>query len=143
MIERDFIMRMLQQFFEAIEKLIHRKKILQGEYPDYSEIQESYNKMYDQFFHKPASYFYETDKEAILDNLLEEKYSERDTLARVQMIAELLYQDGLIKKDILEKCNLLEKALFLLNYIENKSNTFSWEREQKMADIKKLLVEFQ
>ena len=142
MIERDFIMRMLQQFFEALAKLIHHKSLLKGEYPDYSEIQERYNKMYDQFFHKQANYFYETDEETILDNLLKEGYSERDMLAKMQMIAELLYQDGLIKKDVLEKCNLLEKALYLFDYIESKSNTYSWERSQKIEDIKKAIIEF-
>ena len=138
MIERDYIMRMLQQFFEALAKLIQRKKELQGEYPDYSEIQEGYNKIYEQFFHKPASYFYEADKETILDDLLKEDYSERDILTKMMMVAELLYNDGFIK-ELTEKSDLLEKALYLLDYIENKSNTYSWERIQKMVDIKKEL----
>ena len=139
MIERDFIMRMLQEFLEAIAKVIHRKSVLKGEYPDYSEIQESYNKMYNQFFRMPASYFYETDKETILNNLMQEEYCESDMFAKMQIIAELLYQDGLIKKGFAEKSDLLEKALYLFDYIESKGNTYSWELNQKRIDIRKIL----
>jgi hypothetical protein len=138
MVERDYLMRIIQEFFEALAKTIHFKSTLKGEYPDYSVIQEKYNEMYERFLQKPPGYYYETDKETILDNLLKEDYSERDMLVKMQMIAELLYQDGLIK-GYTQKRDLLEKALFLFDYIECKSNTYSWERDQRKIDIKKIL----
>ena len=140
MVERDFIMRMLQEFFEAIAKVVRRQN--PGEEPDLSQIQERFNEMYEQFFRCSAGYFYETEKEAILEGLEQEGHSERDTLAKIQMLSELLYQDGLIKKDIFEKCLLLEKALFLLEYLDKNSRTFSWDRGQKIEDIKKMMIEF-
>ena len=140
MVERDYIMRMLQEFFEAIAKVVRRES--PGVEPDVSHIQEQFNDMYSQFFRRPAGHFYETEKEYIFDDMVRESRSEDDTFARMQMLSELLYQDGLIKKDVSERCNLLEKALFLLEYLDNNSRTFSWDRRQKIEDIKKELFEF-
>ena len=140
MVERDFIMRMLQEFFDAIAKVVRNEN--PGQEPDLSRIQERFNDMYNQFFRQPAEYFYETEKEIILDNMEQEGRSESDILARVQMLSELLYQDALIKKDIPERCSLLEKSLYLFEYLGNNSRTFSWDRNQKIEDIKKMIIEF-
>ena len=138
MIERDYIMRILQDFFNAIAKMMR----LNVDDTDTSHIQERFNDMYKQFFRRPAAYFYETEKEFLLNNPEQEGRSEQDTLARVQMLSELLYQDGLIKKQIPEKCMLLEKALYLLEYQNRNSRTFSWERNEKINEIKKIRIEF-
>lgn len=140
MIERDYIMRILQEFFEAIAKVMRRE--IPGQEPDLSEIQERFREMYKQFFRKPAEYFYETEKEDILESLKKEGRSDKDTFAKAQMLSELLYQDGRIKKDISERCMLLEKALYLLEYLDRDSRTFSWDRGQKMEDIRKMLIEY-
>lgn len=140
MVERDFLMRILQEFFEAIAKVMHRET--PGQEPDFSEMQERFREIYKQFFKKPAEYFYETEKEMILDDLKMIERSEEDTFARAQMLSELLYQDGRIKRDISERCMLLEKALYLLEYLNLNSRTFSWDRGQKMEDIRKTLFEF-
>jgi hypothetical protein len=99
--------------------------------------------MYRQFFRCPAKHFYETEKEIILDSLEHEGRSEQDTFARVEMLSELLYRDGLIKKNIPEKCMILEKSLYLLEYLDRNSRTFSWERNGKINEIKKILTEFE
>jgi hypothetical protein len=132
-------MRILQEFFDAIAKLVR----FQVEDPDPLRVQERFDEVYRQFFRQPASWFYETEKELILDALEKEGRSERDTLGKVQMLSELLYRDGLIKKSIPEKCMLLEKSLFLFDYQERESRTFSWERNGKMMEIKKILTEFE
>ena len=139
MIERDYIMRILQEFFNAIAKLIR----LNLEDPDPSRIQVRFNGMYKQFFRRPAEHFYETEKEIILDDLTQSDNSERDIIAKIQMLSELLYQDGLTKKNIPEKCMLLEKSFYLLEYLDKNSQTFSWERSQKMSDIHRILTEFE
>jgi hypothetical protein len=139
MIERDYIVRILQELFNAIAKLAR----INDEDPDTSRIQERFDTVYQQFFRCPASHFYETEKEKILNDLEEEGRSGRDTLGRVEMLAELLYQDGLIKKSIPDKCMLLEKSLYLFDYLNRKSRTFSWERSWKRMDIEKILSEFE
>ena len=79
MIERDYIMRILQEFFNAIAKLIR----LNLEDPDPSRIQVRFNGMYKQFFRRPAEHFYETEKEIILDDLTQSDNSERDIIAKI------------------------------------------------------------
>jgi len=138
MVERDYIMRLLQDFFSMIAKLVR----LKVEEPDTTHIQERFYEMYRQFFRHNAKYFYEMEKEDILLELENDELSMSEQHAMIQMLSELLYQDGLIKKDISEKCMLLEKAFYLMKYLELFSKTFSWEREQKMADIKKILTEY-
>ena len=139
MIERDYIMRMLQEFFNAIAKVMRRD--IPGIEPDISEIQKRFNEMYNQFFRHPAELFYRISKEDILSELESENRSERDVHAKIQMLSELLYQDALIKSDAQERLALLEKSLFLLEYLDRNSNTFSWDRGQRIGDIKKALAE--
>jgi hypothetical protein len=139
MIERDYIMRILQEFFTVMAKLAG----LQAEDPDTPHIRECFDRMYEQFFRHPATYYYETEKEDITDELEKEGRSEHDTLGKVQMLSELLYRDGLIQQRIPEKCMLLEKSLYLLEYLDRNSRTFSWERSRKMREIKKALTEFE
>ena len=132
-------MRLLQDFFSMIAKLVR----LKVEEPDTTRIQERFDEMYRQFFRKSADYFYALDKDAILDELTKDELSESEQCAMLQMLSELLYQDGLIKKDTVEKISLLDKSLFLLKYLESNSKTYSWDREQKMNDIIKILTEYE
>lgn len=141
MVERDYIMRILQEFFDAIAKVMRRDS--PGQEPDLSQVQERLKNMYKQFFRKPADFFYESEKEDILANLKQETRSEDDLFARAQMLSELLYQDGLTKKDIPEKYMLLEKALYLLEYLDRNSRTFSWDRGQKIEDIRKQMTTYE
>lgn len=137
-VERDYIMRILREFFEAIAKVV---RATPGQEPDFTQMQKRFDEMYRQFFRKPAGHFYETEKEIILDELAQNGRSDEDVFAMAQMLAELLYQDAQIKKQIPEKCMLLEKALYLFEYLNQNSRTYSWDREQKISDIKKQLTE--
>ena len=136
MVERDYIMRLVQDFANMLAKLLRFKV----EEPDMTQVQERFNDMYRQFFRRTAVYFYEMDKEDIIEELAKDELSKSEQCAMIQMLSELLYQDGLIKKDVSEKCMLLEKALFLFSYLEQNSGTFSWDREQKMVDIQNNLT---
>lgn len=136
MVERDYIMRMLQEFFDAIAKVL---RYTPGQEPDLSHIQKQFNEMYRQFFRRSAHHFNETEKEIILEELEQEGYDEQNLFAKIQMLSELLYQDGLIKKNVPEKCIYLEKALYLLEYLNQNSKTYSWDREQRICDIRERL----
>ena len=140
MVERDYLMRMLQEFFDAIAKVVRRD--IPGIEPDLSQIQKRFNEIYNQFFRCPAEHYYGIDKEEILNELEKEGYSDSDMYAKIHMLSELLYQDALIKSNIQEKCALLGKSLFLLEYLDRNSRTYSWDRVLKIGDIKKALTEF-
>ena len=140
MIERDFLMRILQEFFEAIAKVVRRDS--PEHEPDVSNIQERLSEMYRQFFRISAEHYYQSSKEIILDELKNENYSEEDSYAKAQMLSELLYQDALLKTNVQERYDLLEKSLYLLEYLNYYSKTFSWDRNQRITDIKKILEDF-
>ena len=139
MIERDYIMRMMQMLFDAIAKVLHRNN--PGIVPDIQEIQKSFNNMYQQFFHCSPEHYYGMEKEDILAELKNEGNSERDTFTKIQMLSELLYQDALIKNSFHERFSLLEKSFFLLEYFDQNSRTFSLEHVQRLVDIKKAITE--
>ena len=139
MIARDFIMRMVQMLFDAIAKVLQRD--VPGVVPDIPQIQRRFNEMYNQFFHRPAEHYYVKNKEEILVELENEGYSEPEMFAIIQMLSELIYQDALIKNNFHEKFALLEKSLFLLEYLDRNSSTFSWDRGQKIAEIRKAMDE--
>ena len=140
MIERDFFMRILQEFFEAIAKLVRRHSKISD--PDFSQIQEQFNEMYEQFFRIPAEHYYQMSEDKILNELENEGRSENDMFAKMQMLSELLYQDAHIKKNKQERIDLLKKSLYLLEHINSNSRTFSWDRGLRISDIKKELMEF-
>ena len=53
MLERDYIMRLIRQFFEALEKLKEEKAEKQS-----STLQLEIHSMYRAYFHQPEIFFY-------------------------------------------------------------------------------------
>nr|HPR61879.1 hypothetical protein [Prolixibacteraceae bacterium] len=53
-----------------------------------------------------------------------------------EMLAELLLIDGNMKRSTKQRKNLLAKALFLFEYAEQNSNTYSEERLNKITSLK-------
>jgi len=139
MIERDYILRIIQEFFQAIAKVVRRKE----ESGDVEEAEARFDEMYRQFFRRARPYFLETEKEIIVEDVEDSTDDERSAIGKMQMLAELLYQDALIRPAAPQRINLLEKALHLLRYLDANSKTYSWERGQRMQDIQRLIYEFQ
>ena len=63
-----------------------------------------------------------------------QNYGGEELLTRIDMLSELLYQDALLKESEEQKY-LLRKSLFLLNYLDTHSDTFSFERRGKIGEI--------
>ena len=139
MIERDYLMRMMQMLFDAIAKILYRN--VPGVEPDITEIQKSFDDLYNKFFHQSPEHYYGIGKEELLVELKNEGNSEKEMFAKIQMLSELLYQDALIKNNFHERFALLEKSLFLLEYLDRNSRTFAWDRDQKLEEIKKAMTE--
>ena len=96
MIEQDYILKILQEFFEAIAKVVRRSD--DDDDAATADMQARYNAIYEQFFRCPAHHFYEIEKEDLLNDLWTEN-SEQKALAKMRMLSELLYRDALIKKE--------------------------------------------
>ena len=121
MLEKDYIMRLIRQFFEALEKL-KEKRGKENE----STLQMETNGMYRSYFHQPQDFFYEAGMDIILA-YMQARFSEEECLQRMELLAELLRFEGQM---------LNEKALELLTFADTHSDTFSFERRRKMEEIK-------
>lgn len=130
MLQRDYIMRLLQQFVEALEKLVEEKNK-----KDEPELQVQLQSMYRAYFHHPPTFYYGQDAEYILNDL-GQSYGGEELFTRIDMLSELLYQDAMLKVPEEQK-HLLRKSLFLLKYVDEHSGTFSFERRERMDRTEK------
>ncbi|WP_177603664.1 hypothetical protein [uncultured Phocaeicola sp.] len=131
MLERDYIKRLIRQFFDALEKLIEKK-----EYTPLETIQLEFEGMYRTYFHESKEFFRTQDSEYLLMYLCQ-TFDKQELLDWIEILSELLYQDALIQTVVAEQKSLLAKSLYLLEYLDQHSNTFSFERRGKIAEIKK------
>lgn len=131
MLERDYIRRLIRQFFEEIEKLKDRKKKHAG-----ASFQTEIASMYDAYFAHSASFFYEQDAEFILQTLVSD-FPSGQIVQRLEMLADLLYFDSSVSThpEAL-KFELWRKSLFLYDYVDTHSDTFSFERRSRIAVLK-------
>ncbi len=132
MLERDYIMRLIRDFFDALEKL--KEKSQKENKPT---LQLEIKSMYRAYFTQSENFFYEQDINYILF-YLETTFPSHELLQRVEILAELMYFDGSIQTEA-EKKLLWSKSLALLLYLDTHSNTFSMERRNKIAKIKELI----
>ena len=123
-------MRLLQQFFETLEKLVEERDKKNG-----PELQLQLQSIYRAYFNHPPTFYYNQDAEYIL-NEMGQNYGGEELLTRIDMLSELLHQDALLK-ELEEQKHLLRKSLFLLKYLDEHSNTFSFERKGKIEEIEK------
>lgn len=130
MLQRDYIMRLLQDFVEVLEKLVEER----GKH-DGPELQLQLQSIYRAYFNHPHTFYYNQDAEYILNDL-GQNYGGEELLTRIEMLSELLYQDALLKEPEEQKY-LLRKSLYLLIYLDEHSDTFSFERRGKISEIEK------
>lgn len=133
MLERDYIMRLIRQFFEALEKLKEKREKQEG-----ATLQMETDDMYRSFFHQLAPFFYEASSD-ILIGYIQARFPEKEYLHRIELLAELLYFDSTIKTSEEERRMLWGKVLDLLTFLDTHSDTFSFERRRKMEDVSALL----
>lgn len=133
MLEKDYIMRLIRQFFEALEKLKEKRE----KHPE-ANIQVEVSDLYTTYFRQPAPFFYEAKPEIIV-GYMQARFSQEEYLQRVELLTELLYFDATIKTSEEERKTLLEKVLGLLTFLDTHSDTFSLDRRRKMEKIETLL----
>ncbi len=130
MFERDYIMRILQTFFEDVAKVIHRKL-----HPDDEQQLEAFGDLYRNYLKNDRDYYYGMSSESLIASFSKDP----DGIYKAEMVATLLYQDALLQKDETFRNELLGKSLALYQYIDQSSKDFSTERKEIIANIKGLL----
>ena len=69
---------------------------------------------------------------------LSQDYEGQEFLTRIDMLSELLYQDALLKEPERKEIPF-SKSTLSKEYLDSHSDTFSFERRNKINEIKKLL----
>ncbi len=124
MLQRDYIIRLLQEFTAAIARFLEKK-----ENNNTDELRDLYRQYVGD---------YELLRNCSVDELLTyaaEQWNDEERIGKIGMVAELLYAEAFTTTSLIRHV-LMEKSYRLFDYIEGKDKVFSIERRQKMAAIR-------
>lgn len=130
MYEKDFIIRLIQNFLEAIARIINN--IEEGNITESKiEIDKTY-----ELLGESATFF----RKATFDDLLIFLNHEHDVqLKKFDLLAKLISTDAKTQSSKTLKCSMLKKAKKLWEYYNHHSKEFSFEREEQLVYIKKFI----
>lgn len=132
MFEKDYIIRLLNQFFEDLNAFLHRKNAVNRQ-EDWQDLYNAYTGDYT-FYHTAGA-------DEIFQSFHTYEGEERNY--RMQILAELYLQEAqtvLLPPE--DKKALLEKSLLIWEYIDRNSDTYSIERKQRIDSINDRLQEY-
>ena len=134
MLKRDCILRIIQELFAAIDKLLH------GDTRQLTERQHDLESMYTMLGHD-VQFFRSSTKEEILETLT---VFREDYVQRVEMLAEIMYADAQLFIGNYEvRREIIAKSLELYTYVDEHSDEFSITRVQRIDELQKMLAKYQ
>lgn len=134
MLKRDYILRIIQELFAAIDKLLH------GDTRQLTERQHDLESMYTMLGHD-AQFFRSSTKEEILETLT---VFREDYVQRVEMLAEIMFADAQLFIGNYEvRREIIAKSLELYTYVDEHSDEFSITRVQRIDELQKMLAKYQ
>lgn len=128
MLERDYIMRLIREFAEALELLLDKK--------DRDIQRHEMRNMYNQYV-GPYEFYHTAAISDVMDSFTQ--FAEDERISRMEMLADLYYAEA----DMLcgpSRDMLLEKALALFSFIDRHSRTYSMERMAKIGNIRQRIA---
>jgi hypothetical protein len=127
MIQKDYILRPL---FILIEEIVSKFSAIKFE--NVKDQEQYINNLYLKYFKKSKTFFIEKD---IVDLFNDKSISSNE----LNLLAEIFYLDALIQKDKTIKISLFKKAVAILKHISKSSDTYSFERENRINLIENKL----
>ncbi|GAA6529044.1 MAG: hypothetical protein LKH27_00280 [Prevotella sp.] len=128
MLERDYFIRVLREFEAAVQAFLEKNE---GKEKD-AMLKELYRRYVGK---------YELLRNMSLDEALtyaQDNWKEEERIERLEMLAELWYDEGDLMGSKPLRDLLLDKAFKLLDYVDQRSDTYSMSRQQKLAHIRQL-----
>jgi len=124
MLQRDYFLRLIREFAEALELLLNKKNVQQQR----EEIKELYRQ-----YVGPYEFYHTATIDEVMQSM--EQFPADERIDRLEMLAELCYAETSMlsgpSRQMLE-----EKACALFDFVDTHSTTFSISRQQKIADLK-------
>ena len=130
MLQRDYFIRLIEEFNAAISRFLTKKDDELKRDKDLKDLYRQYVGEYDDL------------RNLSVDELLtyaKEQWKEEERIDKINMVAELLYAEASYKVQPLRQM-LMEKSYKLFDYVEANSSTFSISRHQKMEAMRQELV---
>ena len=129
MLQRDYFIRLIEEFNAAISRFLTKKDDDLKRDKDLKDLYRQYVGEYDDL------------RNLSVDELLtyaKEQWDEEERIDKINMVAELLYAEGSYKGQPLRQM-LMEKSYRLFDYVEANGSTFSIDRRQKMEAMRQEL----
>ena len=129
MLQRDYFIRLIEEFNAAISRFLTKKDDELKRDKDLKDLYRQYVGEYDDL------------RNLSVDELLtyaKEQWDEEERIDKINMVAELLYAEGSYKGQPLRQM-LMEKSYRLFDYVEANGSTFSIDRRQKMEAMRQEL----
>ena len=126
MLQRDYFIRLIEEFNAAISRFLTKKDDELKRDKDLKDLYRQYVGEYDDL------------RNLSVDELLtyaKEQWKEEERIDKINMVAELLYAEGSYKGQPLRQM-LMEKSYRLFDYVEANGSTFSISRHQKMEAMR-------
>lgn len=128
MLQRDYIMRLVREFAEALELFLKGKPSPKQD-KKLDDLYQSY--VGDAVFYRSAT------MNEVMQSF--DKWKPEERLDRMEMLAMLYYVDG-DRRLGGERQELLQRALQMFTFIDSHSRVYSIERMNRMADIRRKLA---
>ena len=129
MLQRDYFIRLIEEFNAAISRFLTKKDDDLKRDKDLKDLYRQYVGEYDDL------------RNLSVDELLtyaKDQWDEEERIDKINMVAELLYAEGSYKGQPLRQM-LMEKSYRLFDYVEANGSTFSIDRRQKMEAMRQEL----
>jgi hypothetical protein len=134
--KQDFIERIIEQGVIVLRTLCGMDNPKNEEVED---IQIQLKDLYKNYFNKHYTFFYNENIETII-NSIKEEHNSKDSLKLFELLADFLFTDAKHQNDKFLQKQLTAKAYDLLNYIENNSDTYSINRNNKVTELREYLL---
>ncbi|MDD7256733.1 MAG: hypothetical protein PUH24_00345 [Prevotellaceae bacterium] len=128
MIRQDYFVRVIREFFEALQLVINSKESIRQKKDRIAKLYDSY--IGDSIFYHTASL------EDVMDSFTQ--WREEERLPKMEMLARLYFVEADFST-ALDKQMMQERALMLFRFIDRHSTTFSMERQRQIEKLEKAL----
>lgn len=122
--EKDYIMKLLEQFYLALNKLLY------GDVEEKIDFLAFEEKFYSGYLENTAQFFHHSSPDEMIE-YLKQQFPEKEFTQRLEILCELLFQNIENNKNFQEN-SLPEKLLDLYNRLDSCTKTFSIERDYKI-----------
>lgn len=138
MYQKDFIMRMIEMLAELVAGIL--SLIKKG---NYTKASQSIENAYQEFLKQEARFFIKIPKDKLTHVLIQEH---NYTNGHLEILSELFYLEAEVlyaQKRNEISLELYQKSLFLLDFVIDEYQTFSFKYQSKLAILQNRIAELE